>query len=255
MNSTNKKRSNHGQALIVAALIIALLFISTICYVLETEKDTISIQSTTNINLLAIKVSSKNTLISALANISNGGGREVLMKDLKMLSTTLHTHSYDAESDLSFETFNSSPYQDGTWISWGDLGFGISSTYASFAIKESGLAVNYFTMYEVNITTALQIEGVYRDQGAEKTVNISCTVYDENGPALANKIDLFYWNQTDGSWTSVVQQNNLTIVDYGNGTYDISFVAYSQEPVNVSAHVNDFRNIFVMANATCIQTS
>jgi hypothetical protein len=247
MNSPNMKRSNHGQALIVAALIIALLFISTTYYVLETEKDTISLQSTTEIDLSAIKASIKNTLISALANISksafanisNGGGREVLMEDLKNLSSTVHNYTYDAESDLSFTLFNSS-------LSWEHLGFGVSSAYASFTINESGLALNYFTTYEVNITTALQIEGVYKSEGAEKTVNISCTVYDENGPALANKIVILYQNQTDGSWLKVGQQP----IDYGNGTYDISFVAYSPEPINVSAQVNDLRNIFVMANAT-----
>lgn len=254
MNSWNKKRSNHGQALIVTSLIIALLLISTIFYVLETENDTISLQSTSEIDFSAIKASTKNTLISALANISNGGGRDGLMKDLKMLSNTTHAHSYDAECDLSFTLLNSSPYQDGTWISWGDLGFGVSSTYASFAINVSGSAANYFTAYQMNITTALRIEGVYTSEGAEKTVNVNCTIYDENGPALAAKINIFYQNQTDGSWSSVGQQNNLTIVDYGNGTYAISFVANSLGPVKVSAQVNDIRNIFVMANATCTQT-
>jgi hypothetical protein len=254
MNSPKQKRSNHGQALIVTALIIALLFVSTFYYVLEAEKDTISLQSTSDTDLSAVKASSKNTLISALANISNGGGTEVLAEDLKMLSSTLHTHSYDAECDLSFTLLNSPLYQGGTRISWGDLGFGVSSAYASFVINDSGLSGNYFTTYGVNITTALQIEGICNGEGAEKTVNISCTVYDENGPCLANKIDIFYQNQTDSSWLKVGQQNNQTIIDYHNGTYDISFVAFSPAPINVSAQVNDARNIFVIANTTCIQT-
>jgi hypothetical protein len=253
MNNWSKKRSNNGQALIVTALIITLMLISTICYVLETEKDTISLQSTTDMDLLAIKDSSKNTLISALANISNydenGGERGNLTKDLKMLSTVLHAHSYGVETELSFKLLNSSTYRDGVWISWENPGFGVSSAYASFAVNESQSALNYFAAYEMNITTALRIEGVYTNESTEKTVNITCTVYDENGPALANKIDIFYQTQTDGSWTSV-GQDNLTIVPYGNGTYNISFPAYSPEPIKVSAQVNDVRNIFVMANVT-----
>ena len=251
MNSFCKKRSNNGQALIVTSLIIALLLISTICYVLETEKDTISLQSTTEIDLSAIKASIKNTLISALANISNGmhacmGGRDVLMKDLTMLSNTTHAHSYDAECELSFTLLNSSLYQDGTWINWTHPGFGVSSAYASFAINVSGSTANYFTAYQMNITTALRIEGVYTNESTEKTVNINCTIYDENGPAPAAKINIFYQNQTDGSWLSVGAP-----APYGNGTYAISFVANSLGPVKVSAQVTDIRNIFVMANTTC----
>ena len=250
MNSCSNKRSNNGQALIVTSLIIALLLISTICYVLETEKNTISLESTNEIEVSEIKESIRNTVISALANISNHGSKEVLNKDLEMLSTALHAHSYDPESDLSFTLFNSSTYQDGTWISWGDPGFGVSSACASFSINESGLAMNYFTTYKLNITTTLQIEGTCKREGAEETVNLNCTVHDENGPVLVNKLDILYLlNQTDGSWQKGPQQNNPPI---GNGTYNISFTVYSLEPIKVSAQISDVRNIFVMANTTWI---
>jgi len=253
MGNNCSNRRNRGQALIVTGLIITLILMSTVYYVLETEKQTMSIQNTANSDFLAATLSTKNTLISALANASNGGDKESLTRNLNRLAAVLHTHSYDAEFDLSFAPLNSSPYEDGMWISWGEDGSGVSSAYVSFTINVSASAANYHSDYETNITTAVQIQGVYTGGGSEKIVNVTCTVYDENGPALASRIDIFYQNQTDESWLKVDWQNNPAIVDYGNGTYAISFQSHSQEPVRVSAQINDLRGIYVMANATCTQ--
>jgi hypothetical protein len=226
---------------------------STVYYVLETEKQTMSIQNTANSDFLATTLNTKNTLISALANVSNGGDKETLTRNLNRLATVLHTRSYDAEFDLSFVSLNSSPYEDGTWVSWGEDGSGVSSAYVSFTVNVSSSAANYHLDYETNITTAVQIQGVYTGAGSEKTVNVTCAVYDETGPALASTIGIFYQNQTDESWLKVNWQNDLSIVDYGNGTYAISFQANSQEPVRVSAQINDLRGIYVITNATCTQ--
>jgi hypothetical protein len=253
MKSRQRNRRNRGQALIITALIITLMSMSTVYYVLETEKETISVQSTADSYFSVAKISTRNTVISALANASNGGDRETLTTDLEKLSSALHDHSFDAEFDLSFIPLNTTPYQDGTWISTGEDGSGISSAYVTFAINVSGSAENYYSTYETNITTALQINGTYTAVGNEETVNVTCTVSDEKGPTLANRIAMFYQSPTDGSWVSVDQQNSLVIVDFGNGAYSISFSANSQGPVNVSAQINDLRNIFVMANATCVQ--
>ena len=253
MRNNCGNRRNRGQALIVTGLIITLILMSTVYYVLETEKQTMNIQNTANSDFLATTLNTKNTLISALANLSNDGDKETLTRNLNRLATVLHTRSYDAESDLSFVPLNSSPYEDGTWISWREDGSGVSSTYVSFTINVSSSAANYHSDYETNITTAVRIQGVYTGADIEKVVNVTCTVYDETGPALASRIDIFYQNQTDESWLKVDWQNNPAIVDYGNGTYAISFQALSQEPVRVSAQIKDLRDIYVMANATCTQ--
>jgi hypothetical protein len=240
--------------LIITALIITLMLTSTVYYVLETENETISLQGTADPYFSVAEICTRNTVISALANVSNtlanvsnGGDPGALYASLEELSSMLHAHSYDAEFDLSFTLMNA----NGTWISWGEDGSGVSSAYASFVINVLGSTENYSSTYETNVTTSLQVNGTYTVEGSEETVNVTCTVYDENGPTLANRIAIFYQNQTDGSWLSVDQQNNLTTVDFGNGTYDISFPAYSQGPVNVSVQIIDLRDIFVMANATC----
>lgn len=253
MNNRNGSRRNRGQALIITALIITLMLMSAVYYVLETENQTISTQGTADSYFSVAKISTRNTVISALANVSNGGDEQALTTSLEKLSSMLHAHSYDAEFDLSFTPLNATPYQDGTWISWGQDGSGVSSAYAIFVINFSGSSENYSSTYETNVTTSLHINGTYTVEGSDETVNMTCTVYGENGPTLANRIAILYQNQTDESWLSVDQQNNLTTVDFGNGTYNISFSAYSQGPVNVSVQINDLRDIFVLANATCVQ--
>jgi hypothetical protein len=216
------------------------MLISTVDYVLETENETISLQSTADPYFSVAEICTRNTLISALAN---NDSTEALTTSLETLSSTLHNYSYDAEFDLSFSAL--------TWTSWGEDP-GVSSAYGIFVVNVSESSANYSSTYETNVTTTLCINGTYTVEGSNnETVNVTCTVYDENGPTLANIIAILYQNQTDGSWLTVDQQNNnLAIVDFGNGTYNISFSAYSQGPVNVSVQINDLRDIFVMANAT-----
>lgn len=239
MNNRNRSRWNRGQALIITALIITLMLISTVDYVLETENETISLQSTADPYFSVAEICTRNTLISALAN---NDSTEALTTSLETLSSMLHNYSYDAEFDLSFSA--------SAWTSWGEDP-GVSSAYGIFVVNVSESSANYSSTYETNVTTTLYINGTYTVEGSDETVNVTCTVYDENGPTLANRIAILYQNQTDGSWLTVDQQNNnLATVDFGNGTYDISFSAYSQGPVNVSVQTNDLRDIFVMANAT-----
>jgi hypothetical protein len=253
MKLRHRSKGKSGQALIVTSLIITLLLLSAVYYVIETEKSLVNNQRLIDSNFPVAKLGTRNTMISALANASNHGATAVLTEDLNRFSSILRNMSYGAEFDLSFAPSNSAPYQEGMWISWGQNGSGVSSAYVSFSINTSGPMENYHSEYEMNITTALHVEGVSTGEGEEKTVNFTCAVYDENGPALANEINIFYQNQTDGSWLSVSSSNDLAVLDFGNGTYSISFHAYSQQPVEVSAQIHDMRYIFVMANVTCTQ--
>jgi hypothetical protein len=247
------KRGKSGQALIVTALIIALLLLSGVYYVIETEKTAVVSQDLIDSNFSVAELGTRNTMISALANFSNYGATEVLTEYLNRFSTKLRTMAYGLESDLTFTPSNTAPYQNGIWISWGQNGSGISSAYAAFSINTKGPTEDYRAEYTINITTSLHVEGVSTGDSDEKTVNVTCTAYNENGPALASEIYLFYLNQTDGSWINVDSSNNLTVIDFGDGTYSISFHAYSQQPVEISTQIRDTRYIFAMANATCSQ--
>jgi hypothetical protein len=105
--------------------------------------------------------------------------------------------------------------------------------------------------YALNITTSLVVEGVYRTlAGNVKEINVTCNLYNEGNPVLAQNMTIFY--ESSGSWLHADERSNYSLVDYGNGTYRISFEAeVLEESVNVSTQVYDLREIYVQTNTTC----
>jgi hypothetical protein len=119
-------------------------------------------------------------------------------------------------------------------------------------LKVQSITENLAIDCYVNITTAIVINGSYTTlEGEEKLVNLTCQVFNEEELALAKNITLFYENL--GSWTPVNSSNNLSTVDYGNGTYVLSFIVSTSSLVQVSTHVYDVRDILVQANTTCYE--
>lgn len=245
------RAKSSGQLLIVAALAIAILVASTTVYVYELAGER---QNTDDYSIgdfvLALKLGSKNAVISALANASNGGEKTVLAGNLEVL-LSIYTRLWKrALCQLSYTLLNNSEYENGIRLSWNTSGVGVSSAYAVFSFRVFGLTSNITANYAVNITTALTLDGYYTGDGVEKTVNLTCRVFNDGKPAQVENITLYYENL--GVWFPVGESNNLSITDYGNGTYAISFTAaISSDTVQVSAHVHDLRNVFVMANITC----
>jgi len=243
---------NSGQLLIVAALAIAILISSTTIYVYELSREKTATQNQlTTEFILALKQSSRNTVISSLANASKGGEKSVLETNLNSLLQAYRSLSQPGICNLSFTVLNDSNYADGIWLSWGEIDdFGVSSAYANFSLAIYGLEANITANYAVNVTTAVTLEGYYTTNGLEKLVNLSCRVFNEGKPALAKNITLYY--EDLGVWLPVNSSNNLSITDYGNGTYAISFTVITiSDTVPISAHINDLREIFVQANIIC----
>jgi hypothetical protein len=251
MKRKSVDRRNSGQALIVSALVMAMLLLSTAYYVFEIQRNVSKSEVTADSDLKTIKLGTANTIISALANFTNGGQRDVLTLDLSRLSSAIENRSYDGQYHLQFTPLNMSPYQDGIWTSWENTGLGISSADANSAVDFSGPTATYYSEFETNVTTTLVLNGIYTNNGTEKTVNVTCTLYNENEPALANDIAIFYQNETNGPWTMADSSNSVHILDYGNGTYQMSFNVNTQSFLQVSANVHDSRDIFVIANTTC----
>jgi hypothetical protein len=94
------------------------------------------------------------------------------------------------------------------------------------------------------------LRSTYSNTSTEKTVNVTCQMLNENEPALAKDISMFYQNETSGPWIMVDSSNNLTVNDFSNGTYLISFNVNAQDFLQVSANAHDLRDILVVANAT-----
>jgi hypothetical protein len=243
------KSSNSGQALVITSLIITILLLSTAYYVFEVKRDVITDETADDSTLAAIRLSSVNTVISALANVSNGGDNSVLLTDLNRLASTISNHTYDGSFGLFFTLSDLPPYQNGTWISWDSNGTAISSARVGFLVNFSGPSTAYSSQYETNVTTALNIEGEYSGNDAEKDVNVTCRMFNENEPAPISDITVSYENETAGTWFKI-DPSNLQMIDYGNGTYLVSFKAYAQNVLQVSVQVHDLRGIFAVANTT-----
>ncbi|MEM3577520.1 MAG: hypothetical protein QXX51_03580 [Candidatus Bathyarchaeia archaeon] len=246
----NFRKNSSGQLLIVAALAIAILIASASIYVYElnVEQNGQSALQTASF-IPVIKQCTRNAMISSLANISNGGARTVLATNLEGLAETLRSLRQQAIFQLTFNLHNDSDYEHGIKLLWGDEGFGASSAYASFTLNVQGVE-NVKLDYTLNMTTAILVEGFYTENGDEKNVTVACHVYNEEKPAQAKNISLFY--ELGGAWIPANSSNNVSTLDFGNGTYTISFSAIiPSETVHVSVHITDMRDIFVYANATC----
>ena len=236
--------------MIIAALIIAIVMLSTTSYVLNSEERIVQTQTSTTLNFDGIKMDIRNTVISALANISNGGSPDVLTSDLIELLTVLRLQTYESKFELSFSCSNALPYMNGTWMSWNNNGSGISSSYIDSSLNVSGSTESYSLDYATNITTAIAAFSTYAEENGQSDVNITYTVNDENGPALIETLNVYILNSANYSWQNVDPSSYLASVDFGNGTYSLSFATPLTNPANISLQAIDSRGITVMTNMT-----
>jgi hypothetical protein len=250
-------RGNSGQVLIIASLILTLVLLSTAVYVADTQKNVPVYNSGTEPSVSAYKLGATNTVISAVANISNGGSVDVLVADLNQFKSVVNSHSFSAMVKIDFTPLNMTPYNDGVWVSWGSNGHGISGAYINMVLNSSGTSATCYSEYAINVTSELNVNGHYTLLNESlKQVDLTCNILNEGNPALAQNFTVYY--EQDGSlsteeWIQVASPN---ITDYGNGTYYMSFTANTtnpDDPMLISVHSQDLRQIFVKANVTCTQ--
>lgn len=250
------RRDSSGQVLVVSALLVALLLLSTALCVIEMEKSTPIAQGRED-DFLAYKQSVVNTVISALANATNGGGLDVLSVDLAELELFLTSHSYESMLTLDYNVLDTAPYHDGVWISWGASGKGVSGAYSSFLFESSNPAATSTVEYVVNITSEVNYSGTYMQlTDNAKLVNLTVNILNEAKPALAQSFIIYF--DFDGllSTADWIEASLPSVVNFGNGTYAISFTcdtAQRDDPVYVSLLCHDQRGILVSANATCVR--
>ena len=254
-----KKRSLRsdcsGQVLIVSALLVALLLLSTAIYVIEVGKNVPTVQEVEGNSFTAYRASFRSALISALANVSNGGDPAVLSDDLSALKTAILARSYQAMLTVDYSIQNSAPYASGFWVSWGTNGQGVSADYASFVFGTSSLSGSSELECAINVTSTIIYQGTYlRLTGNTKQVNLTVNVLNEGAAALAQNFTVYF--DYDGSLSTVdwIEVTSPTVVNFGNGTYAVSFTgdtAQRNNPVIVSLLCHDKRGVLVGADATC----
>lgn len=247
-----KDRQRSGQVLILAALIIAALVISTEIYLfklsgtrVETEYDLLCDY------VLSIRLSSRHVVEASLMNITGGGSAQNLAYNLKRWSSFLAGEYRLGSCVLNATVRDLYPYSSGIWIEWGSEGRGISSAYSNFDLKLTGRGAEVNLTYAVNVTTTLFVSGSYSVvAGDNKTLEVWCRVLNEGAPALAGNITLLYLQ--GGQWRDPTVLPNYTYMDYGNGTYLFSFSdVIPGDVVTVSARCYDRRTIYIQAEGEC----
>jgi len=258
MERNLRNRKNSGQTLIITALVISLLILSVVYGVFESvRRGEMRSATTLNSHVLSTKLGLRNTVTSSLVNVSNGGENGILSTNLNEYASIIGDQSYFGKCSVLFTALNIAPYQSGMWISWGSDGTGVSGAYANFTLVFTRTESDLQLEHPTNVTTRLDVEGTYSKLGGtDKQVNVTCRLFNEGEAALANNITLYYEHDGDPSDQDWIAAPSPSITDYGNGTYTISFTAGTQtsnDPMLVSAHVYDLRDVFVLANATCTE--
>ncbi len=251
MKKRNLRKNSSGQVIIITALLVATLLLSTAIYIIETEKAVPTIGTDQTDVLTDYEQSTKNTLISALANITNGGPTSVLTFDLTELSTAITSHSYRTMVQMGFTPLNTASYLNGVWVSWGQTGLGISSAYVAFSFNSSASSATSNFEYNVNVTSEVTLIGKYQQlNDTLRQANIIVNVFNEGKPALAQNFTFSFQDAT--GW---IKAPSPSITDFGNGTYAVLLNAQTDQPTNpflVSALCQDQRGIVICANATCM---
>ena len=252
---TNATKQRSGQILIVTTLIISLVLLSTQLYIIEVSKAFVETESShVNSFVSAIRLGSKHIVTGSLANITMGGSNSILLTNLAKWKNLTSNMFQLGKAILNFSPKNATPYTKGVYLSWGVTGFGISSAYVDFNFSLSDQKVAVQTQYNINVTTSITQEAEYRIlQGDSKQVNVTCNVFNEGSPALAENVTICY--DYMGIWYRADTQGVYNFLDYGNGTYSISFEAnIPGSPVKVQAFIDDLRGISVRAVTTCIES-
>jgi hypothetical protein len=251
-------RKNSGQTLIITALAISLLILSVAYGVSEAgRRSEMRSAATLNMPVFATKLGLRNSVASALVNVSNGGENVILTENLNEYAAVVGNQSLFGRCTVLFTALNASLYQSGMWISWGSDGTGVSSAYANFTLVFTETDSELQLEHAINITTSLDVAGTYSNLGGTlKQVNVTCRVFNEGEAALANNITLYYDFDGDLETSDWTAANSPTVTDYGNGTYTISSTAETQnidDSMLISTHLYDMRNIFILANSTCTE--
>ena len=244
-----------GQVLILTAMAIAFIIISTIVYVYTVSQHPSPVDNSYEIAAFIrnIKLGTRNLMIGSLANISYGGNVSILETNLQRWCEFVESHYYLGRCDLRFELCEDDPYSSGTWISWGTQGLGVTSAKADFSLNLTSKSVEATVNYPINITTSLIVNGIYRRYSLFRdVVNVTISLFNEDHPALAKNLTVYYSNMI--GWREASALNTYELKDFGNGTYTASFIILGTWTHRIRVACYDQREIYVQATTTCVRT-
>ena len=243
-------RRNSGQVLIITSMIVVLLLVSTVVYVTESQKNAPVYHGGSDIDFRAFMQAASHTVISALANVSNGGSSDLLISNLNRLKAIATNYSYSSIVSINYSIANAAPYSNGFYSLWGSDGVGISSAVINCVLNASGIASSYYSEFTLNATSSINVSGYNTLQGSNRYVTVICSVFNGGNPTGANNLTLYYQQKSPATW---LPAPSPTTVNYGNGTYQITFTTTKQataDALPVSIHCQDTQGILIRANVT-----
>jgi len=251
-----KLRNNcSGQVLILSAMAIAFIIISTIVYVYTTSQPLPSADDSYEAAAFIrnVKLGSRNMMIGCLANISHGGSPSVLEANLERWRNFVEELYYLGGCDFNFTLCEDGPYSSGVWISWGTSGSGVTSAKSDFLMNLTDRNVEVTVDYSINITTSISVSAVSKWQSGYQEINVTIHVENEGEPALAKNITVYYQTKF-GDWRDAGLLEDYLLEDFGNGTYIGHFTVFAPRVDNSGIMVKcyDRREIYVQASTNAV---
>jgi hypothetical protein len=244
------RNDSKGQVIVITALLIGLLMFSTFVYVNEVIKKAPTIETNQNDVFSQYQHGLKNTLISALANITSDNNTQVLNQDIEKLNQIFSSHFYGSLLEIDYTLASAAPYQGGLWISTGQENHTIVGAQVSYQLFSVGKSETSNVVGNVTVGSEVYLSGNSSqiDQ-ATKQGNLTLRVFNDGMPALASNYSCYY---LDGAqWVRI---ENFSSTDFGTGTYEIVFSAQlsqPSDPLTVAMYVLDQRGISMRVQATC----
>jgi hypothetical protein len=247
---SNFRRDNKGQVIVITALLIALIILSTVVYVTAIVKQAPAVEANQYDMYPQYHQSLRNTLISALANITKNGDTQVLDVDISKLNQLFSSHYYGSMLQINYTLLNDSQYQNGLCISNQQKNHAVIGAQVIYQLSSIGNAKISNAQDMVNVTSEAYLSGnCVQINETTKQATLTIQVLNEGKPALAAGFTCYYQNGTD--W---IKAENFDTTDFGNGTYTIVFLAQLSQPsdqIVASLNVLDQRGINVIVNSIC----
>jgi hypothetical protein len=245
------RNDNKGQVIVITALLIALMILSTFVYVTAIIKQAPTIESNQFDVFPQYQQSLRNTLISSLANVTNNGTSQILNENIGKLNQIFSSHYYESMLEINCTLSNVVPYQNGLWISGPQENHAVVGAKASYQLSSIGNSKISNNAGIVNIISEAYLSGnSLQINETAKQVTLTAQVLNEGVPTLAAGFTCYYQNGA-----VLIKTEAFNVTDFGNGTYRIVFSAQSSpssEPLVASMNIIDHRGIIVSVNTTCV---
>jgi hypothetical protein len=236
-----------GVQLVIAALAISLIILSTQAYVYHLSRREMRSEHTTLTDyILSMEQGSRRVAVASLINVSNGGASSNFQSNLDRWEAFVARDYQYGLLSINGTLNTDPPYSQGIRLDWGTNGTGISSTSADFNLQLTGGSVEGSWDFSVNISTTISLSGYYTTASGDpdnKTFHINAQLSNEEQPALAQHINISY-NTTQ--WMNASDSTSYFETDYHNGTYQYTFneiIPGATIPIRAQAH--DRRRIYV----------